>query len=278
MAELIYHYTTPQAFLNIVQSKKLWMRDARQMNDSRELKVARELMLRAMEAPDAIGRLMDQFDGQIETYEYYMACFSKEPDQLSQWRGYASDGAGVCLEFEIDEELAKRSELDFAPVTYYALGDNESSMIQIVHELEKRIGRSLGNYYEMLASSDNSVDEVGWLLVNLNKILPLYKDSGFREEAEYRLVYLPLSRHYERNKAGPFFAGQIYSLDSKLSVIGSSLSKCFELPFGEESDFLKLVGVKKGPKCSFQTIDVAELIDISGLNMVQITESRISYR
>lgn len=277
MADRYYHYTTPQAFLNIIQSKRLWMRDARQMNDSRELMVARDLMLRAVGADQSFIRFINQYEGQTQQHEYYVACFSKLDNQLSQWRGYAADGAGVCLEFELDAKTTNDKDLMFSPVTYYAEGDGESSLVEMVKELETRLQKPLGHFLTMVGNDDNYIENIGWLLVRLNKYLAMYKDSGFREEQECRLVYYPIARSYP-NDPGSFFVDDNYDFDFKFSVIGSDLYKCFELPFGSNSDLVKLTGVRKGPKCSFQTVDIAELIHGAGLDPVRIIDSGLSYR
>lgn len=54
-------------------------------------------------------------DGTISTF---VICLSEEGDLLSQWRGYADDGRGMCLGFNVHELL---EFTDASTITGYAL-------------------------------------------------------------------------------------------------------------------------------------------------------------
>lgn len=279
MAERFYHYTTPQAFFSIIQSKHLWMRDVRQMNDHRELHVGREFISDAL-ADDRFGyEFVERMSEHSAEHEYYVSCFSENGDQLSQWRGYAGDGTGVCLGFEVDRESL--SEIfQFREVVYYDKGAADSRVGSLMQNLARRYGPIINQMVrsDILERPEVENDFIR-MLAEIKGELASYKGVGFKEEKEWRIIYSPTSRMYRLNSQGPFFVDQMYQLEFEFAVLGSMLCKCFRLPLCGELAFMRLVEVRKGPKCTFIPEDIAELVRISGLNDdVEITDSKISYR
>ena len=51
-------------------------------------------------------------------FRYYVTCFSYQNDLLSQWRGYADDGRGAAIGFDLDvlKEVVTVSPEDFKAV------------------------------------------------------------------------------------------------------------------------------------------------------------------
>ena len=135
----LHHYTTGQGLLGILQTGRLWATNAHFMNDPREITYAadivqqsvREAAARHKAAVDALntgwidklitfGRdrawkapQIDQWSKDaIQTFHEqggaYIACFCREPDLLSQWRGYGAVGGGYAVGFN-SADLATRS-------------------------------------------------------------------------------------------------------------------------------------------------------------------------
>lgn len=85
--------------------RSLWATSSFHMNDSLEFVRGKDLLREAMAAlpNDDITRWMQLALKDCNGLEVYCACFSLVPDDLSQWRGYGDNGAGVCLEFDLSE-------------------------------------------------------------------------------------------------------------------------------------------------------------------------------
>ena len=109
--ETIYHYTDVRSALEILKSGHLWFTERAHLNDTLEvqyaLKVATDMLGDAARAagpgvPSQIAEhLWGEFNAGLTEFGYWVASFSFENDDLSQWRSYADDGRGVCLGFSV---------------------------------------------------------------------------------------------------------------------------------------------------------------------------------
>jgi hypothetical protein len=104
--ELIYHYCRPEAFLEILRTRSIWLSASYVMNDIAERSWGYSIFQKAAKAlEEETGR---EFIGRItvpvaagDTYSMLMiGCFSLDADVLSQWRAsYADDGRGFAIGF-----------------------------------------------------------------------------------------------------------------------------------------------------------------------------------
>jgi hypothetical protein len=87
--KIVYHYCDVNAFLNIIQSAKLWLSDIFKMNDSKECawineiitdKIRLHMPRREPEKFDMLSKWKERF---AISQPIYAACFSKHPDSLS---------------------------------------------------------------------------------------------------------------------------------------------------------------------------------------------------
>jgi hypothetical protein len=110
--EILWHYTSYEAFRNIIESRSIWATDYRFLNDSEEVIHSRNLAYELIEElPETVGRgyparrFMQQLvDGLFrlgplrkEEAMVLVSSFSENGDQLSQWRGYANNACGVSI-------------------------------------------------------------------------------------------------------------------------------------------------------------------------------------
>jgi hypothetical protein len=100
---LLYHYTDATGFLGIVKSGViLRATHHRYLNDGGEvsfgLDVARTVLDELASDIDAdVRKLLDEKLTDILKDDAFVACLSEDYSVLSQWRAYASSGAGYCL-------------------------------------------------------------------------------------------------------------------------------------------------------------------------------------
>jgi hypothetical protein len=101
----LYHYTSLDALVSIVQSKRLRASNIRFLNDRTESLRLKEsvveiLQKRAASAEDEeIVRVIVDLLGAHPTQSHFVASLSEKCDLLSQWRAYCPSGLGVSIGF-----------------------------------------------------------------------------------------------------------------------------------------------------------------------------------
>src|SRR5580658_2944031 len=108
----IYHYTNVKGALSILQSGHLWFTERIHMNDPVEIKYGLDTGHQLFQSAannegepipnEASMHLNAEHGFGLSYHGFWIACFSQDGDNLSQWRSYADDGHGVCLGFSID--------------------------------------------------------------------------------------------------------------------------------------------------------------------------------
>lgn len=107
----LYHYTTGNGLIAILKSGELWSTQLNCLNDSSELLYTRgrlrtraEHKLAATQCPEVkfllkkiIAELRHPFLG---VWGWFVACFTEDGDDLSQWRAYGSGEGGYAIEFD----------------------------------------------------------------------------------------------------------------------------------------------------------------------------------
>lgn len=134
----LYHYTDGQGLTGILKDQKLRFTDYRHMNDPSEL------IYGIQTARDALKLVATGADGRVEAFlnaiaemlsdenlsmvlEFFTVSFSRERDDLGQWRAYADNGRGYAIGFAprlfqvVDEPNPQQHEAFFVgPVVYGA--------------------------------------------------------------------------------------------------------------------------------------------------------------
>jgi hypothetical protein len=132
----LYHYTNGAGLRGIVESQKIWFTSYLHLNDPSELIHGMGIvhgLLKAMgeAAPDTLGKMFydvvdDVFQHQkfAGIYGFYIASFSRDRNDLGQWRAYADNGRGFALGlaphlFEaVETANPKPTEYYVIPVVY----------------------------------------------------------------------------------------------------------------------------------------------------------------
>lgn len=119
---------------------EVWATSSMYMNDAKEFVRGREVIEQAINRlpNDDTRRRMKLAVRDADALEVYCACFSAIDDDLSQWRGYGDNGAGVCIEFSLPELLTDLDGIGYW-VTYGKPGDEAlqtdmaRNMLRYVH-------------------------------------------------------------------------------------------------------------------------------------------------
>ena len=136
----LWHYTSLDAFRQIIGSRKMFATSAGYLNDLEEISHARDIadkFLRTEIHPTKpTEAVREEINRQIDDPErqFMVLSLSTERNQLSQWRAYSGASSGVSLGFDMTSirqqlktEHELRLEYDFAPCVY--CDENKKNLI-----------------------------------------------------------------------------------------------------------------------------------------------------
>lgn len=297
---ILYHYCSLNTFLSIIKNKSIWVSDIERSNDFLELVALRQLFSKVINADlneiiernnmsggnprlaKGLWTLRDEFMVKLSTVyaRTFAFCLSEKGDLLSQWRGYADDGTGVAIGFELDffqnlkvKTLESKNSLiiDFDKVSYNEIEANNYIHTQLKNFNFKKC-KSIDEY-------EISLDKIG---AKIATDAPFYKKNAFSEECEWRLV---IAHFVER--IGKFDLSQLNDDECSFGNIEYIASKNRLIPHIE----IKINNMKNiisevviGPKCKEKEADIRQFLICMGIlddlddNSIHISKSEASYR
>lgn len=197
--ERLYHYTSFDGLLGIVQSRSLWASDIRYMNDSAELKHAADLLrtevTRRIGAGHAKPGLLNQFLDWVthritNGHMLFAASFRANGNLLSQWRGYSRLGKGVSLGFDPDYILGCAEQQSFQIGKCIYSCERQAHLIsQVIDAVEV-----LAEEHDLGGDNRDTADDSSYHAIfrmiesDLLRIAAILKHPSFREEEEWRIV------------------------------------------------------------------------------------------
>lgn len=209
--DLLYHYTTPDGLIGIVENRTLWATDVFYLNDSKEfalgIQIARDYMrdLKDRENSECtVGRLewlMSQFKdiGPLRKKTVYVSSLSVEDDLLSQWRAYCG-GGGFAIGFKVGslKELAAVQGFVLERCIYEP-GEQNQIISEAVDSIAKPWLNSNAPWPEQPGEGPR-FDACNKLVDELSRLSPILKNQAFHEENEYRLISEPSAHFVEGQK------------------------------------------------------------------------------
>lgn len=214
-----------------------------------------------------------------EAEDRYIICMSKNSDTLSQWRGYADDGRGVSIGFDM-------SELGFSYI-------NDKPVNQISNHFDKLINLSEINYCDeerakiickayvetlesqLLIQKNKEGNEILTAINLISSALFSTKHYSFQEENEIRLMCNP--NYIFENEVFKPVNNSRHLNDMKFKTRDSFLTPYFELDFSSiKNRFIKEITL--GPKNKFHERDLKLFLDANGLGNIEIKRSVSTYR
>lgn len=145
----LFHYTTSNNLLRIIESSTLWATQASCMNDAQELIHAVRLLRKALTKrlsnnPSAICRPMLEYaewecrdTTDVVAAGYFVTCFSERGNDLSQWRAYGGNYGGVSIKFD-GPQLASQANGGWLFPVIYKPSFKAQLMDFIVSEMENK--------------------------------------------------------------------------------------------------------------------------------------------
>jgi hypothetical protein len=274
--EWLYHYTTLSNAAQILKTKSLWLTKIQYLNDETELKLALTCFQRAIEAAVAAERDEEKRElflhaaDQIYAFEQTNICigsFCDSGDLLSQWRSYASSGAGLALGFAGRrlKELQSRGYLNvwrcvYDPGTQDRLARGLVRLLEQGYETIRRQRRSDG--WERAKA-----ELIGRFSTTFLRVAPVFKNEHFAEEREWRLVTVPMAVSDQGYRA--------MITDERVSQF---YVLAFEPPEGGKHDFISrvTVGPTANPERVCSTLQLYAMKE--GFEQISCSRSAIPFR
>ena len=203
------HYTSAEAALKIINSKRLWMRNSFCMSDFREVQHGYDILFRFFHdppkrdafkealnlcAPGAADEAINLFNGWWQTIRFntFIASLSEHLDiedthgRLSMWRAFGGSGVprvAIVIRIPIFSGAAVPLNLMFSPVAYFTEPQTDDELKRVTGNIEANV--------DFLKSVDRQ-RLVGTVFNTLLAGVACLKHEGFAEEREWRAIYSPL--------------------------------------------------------------------------------------
>jgi hypothetical protein len=282
--EIVWHYTTGDALLAIVETGILYATQVSCLNDSTEIQYGARLLRDAFSniQPDGVEekRLLDRINK--TTVEdpapssnlpspWFVTCFSKEKDDLSQWRAYSWGENGYAIAFLASGFLRPGSLV--ARVNY----DKEQHK-----QVAKNVASATVSFFKeglcahpTAEAGTTAID--AWLTEYLGEwermvgyLAPMVKDPAFRGENEYRIVHELQAHEF----------GQL-RFRQKQTLMSRHLPLIFPPPnYATQSRLLPINEVMVGPSRhkEISRVSVECLLRQKGYPTIPVTMSKIPFQ
>ncbi len=179
--DYLYHYTTAEGLKGIVENREIWASDIFSLNDSSEVYHGRDLLFDCLNArkskldPNLKKQLIASLEelGPRKFVSTYVCSFSKEGDDLSQWRAYCPHG-GYAIGFPTDQlqEFAAGQDGVSLECCVYERKDKLKLCRRFIRTLDGGPRYSLKLYAEIFAA----------------EFACRFKHKAFKSEEEWRLI------------------------------------------------------------------------------------------
>ncbi len=287
---MLYHYTSQNGIIGIIRSRSIWATHAMALNDSSEfthgLSFAKHVAGGIFQDDDylsAFGWAVRHALETVSASDLYVTAFSEKPDLLSQWRGYCPAGAGLCLGFGFDdlEAFCERQGYKLEKCIY-----EHQDQIKQIHDLvESCLNKfpkpplSRKEYNELTSKErvkfiidqrlhtsqgrdkPNADAAVAWLCAEIAQLVPKFKNEGFHEEAEWRIIAKEPKEQVMFRASSSYLAPYV-----ELEILTSA-----------NSTALREVIVGPNPNQSRCEESVKTLLTTAGLDGVELRRSSLPY-
>lgn len=283
---ILYHYCSVDTLLAIAEHKRIRFSDINMMNDYNESRYTYELFEEAASLilndaslrkkfPKIDKEYFDRVDEIIAPQQLFLhptiACFSKSPDVLSQWRGYADEATGVAI--GIHSETLGAMPVSMLEVEYERttqLDEMKTALIGM-YLMEADRGFKWGKEFV-----DGCVLLASWGLG--------FKADAFKEEQEVRLLHLltvdntdnrpRLEDPDEEDEGGKIVRGQTV----KFRVSDRALVAYIDIPLPDPKGVSLIPELWVGPKNHNGPGNLLYLLGGHGISGTELKFSNATFR
>ena len=248
------HYTTAEAALSIIRTKRFWLRNTNCMSDYREVQhgfdifnryfldaAKRKAFVDAFDAciPGAADEAFTAFNNwwQDLRLNTYIACVSEHKDsedvhgRLSMWRAFGGTGTrvGIVLSFPYVSISAVSLALNFSPVAYLSESGAHGVIDQVVANVQANRDYLRTLKREVLVQLVFQMFASGIVCL---------KHEGFYEEREWRAIYTPSRWSSPLMTSSTEVVAGVPQIVYKVPLDGTASPLIADLDFGQVFDRL----------------------------------------
>jgi len=282
--DIIYHYTTPEKFLSIVNNQSFYFTNLNYLNDRKEFHHGVDLILQVIDgwSSDDVTKII--FEKIKKNIQYihksskYVSCFSCNGDLLSQWRAYANQGKGISIGFDVTS------------INQFEVGDIESKYIlynkkyqtEIIEEIIKiqiDFFTHIWEFYDWEGHGFESLVATS-ILDFLEGVITVFKHPSFSEEREFRLEWKIDGQIIKLEESDVIFRSSetliIPYINLQYLDLGAAKSQEYPGPIRR----LPIKEIIIGPSLEYEPNKqaISSLLQGLGYDKVKILESKIPYR
>jgi hypothetical protein len=203
---LLYHYTTTEGLLGIVESGRIFASHILYQNDRSELVSAVKIFEEEFKSSKmgglernlkyVMGCLIPSMVADASIFAYFVVSFCEDGNLLSQWRAYGGSGSGYSLGFDTRVLGTAPLGIDLGLRARKVVYKDAEKHSRLRNRLEI-LSSIIGEHSDLLARTweeDTPTALSFWkqALITLQPSLALMKDAAFNEEREWRLVRMAL--------------------------------------------------------------------------------------
>ena len=221
--KVLYHYASMEKGTSILKHKNIRLSDITKSNDVKEMSIffpdLFDEMLKNYDEHNgfsykfeykgkgnrqAFGLFVNELKKKIEkefedgSIATFALCLSEEGDLISQWRGYADDGKGICLGLNVEEILKfvgiySVSGFSLEKVEYLSkeqidewVKNVANQMLGIVEIILGAIEEGNIQYYSAKEFDEDIFNTIYYNILSEVEESIKFKTEGFKEEKEWR--------------------------------------------------------------------------------------------
>lgn len=212
---ILYHYTSQQGLLGILDRKSVWATNTHFLNDPTEfvhaLSFAKSIANFFFDSDywESFGSMLHRHLDTLRGDDLYVSSFSEKPDLLSQWRGYCPTGSGYCIGLDraLMAEFAEEQGFRLEPCLY-GHDEQQEKVTGIVttcmglfparpHTVEQFWGLEPKEKVDSIIEFNRrlndelkgqAIEAMDVICESILELAPLFKHEGFHEEAEWRFI------------------------------------------------------------------------------------------
>jgi hypothetical protein len=189
--QILYHYTTQQGFLGIVNTGSMWASSIQHLNDTKEFHYASDLVQQVLNETTQDKKLIETIWSNISSsiygWDVFVTSFSADGgNELSQWRAYGHSG-GFSIGFNVDALKAGIAHPSNANII--------TGILDSGYVLEKCSYNEDLNKAEIKTIVERAIAKVPFgpfesfsLLADFLALAPKLKHPAFFAEQEWRLI------------------------------------------------------------------------------------------
>ena len=212
----LYHYTSGNGLIEIIKSGELWSTQVNCLNDASEflytmarLRERAETLLASTQTAD-VKFLLETIITELKrplrgVLGWFVACFTEDGDDLSQWRGYGGGEGGYSIEFESVylRGLSHREHVLLGKIEYDEVEQNTFFDDLLKHTITFFLDGI--NKQRAPTREEWAIDFLACWSWHIAFFAPMIKHPKFKEEREWRLLYpfndeaIPRMRYLQRS-------------------------------------------------------------------------------